>query len=123
MLFMTLGFVACDSKNAKPIDKQNGESVNYEESTTILPFMNEYQKQLKDLLNKGQIGYSKYKEMLDADNSVYENLLISTDLSRFEVYTDAYNTDGSTTLKELTEGVKRRELRDIIQIAISDLSF
>lgn len=120
MLFMTLGVVACDSKNTKSSDEQNGESVCFEEPTTILPFMNERQKQLRDLLNKGQIGYSKYKEMLDSDNSVYENLLISTDLSRFEVYTDAYNTDGSTTLRELTEGIKRKELRDIIQIAISE---
>jgi len=120
MLFMTLGVVACDSKNTKSSDEQNGESVCFEEPTTILPFMNERQKQLRDLLNKGQIGYSKYKEMLDSDNSVYENLLISTDLSRFEVYTDAFNTDGSTTLRKLTEGVKRKELRDIIQIAISE---
>lgn len=82
--------------------------------------MNERQKQLMDLLNKGQISYSKYKEMIDADNSVYANLLISTDLSHFEIYTDAYNIDGSTTLIELTEGIKRRELRDIIQIAISE---
>ena len=120
MLFMTLGVVACDSKNTNSSDKHNDESICFEEPTTILPFMNERQKQLRDLLNKGQIGYSKYKEMLDADNSVYENLLISTDLSRFEVYTDAYNTDGSTTLRELTEGIKRKELRDVIQIAISE---
>lgn len=120
LLFMTLGFVACDLKNAKSTDNQNGESISYEESTTILPYMNERQKKLRDLHYKGQISYSKYKEMLDADNSVYENLLISTDLSHFEVYTDAYNTDGSTTLIELTEGVKKRELRDIIQIAISE---
>jgi hypothetical protein len=120
MLFLTLGFAACNSKNTKPTDKQNGESISHEESTTILPFMNERQKQLRDLLNKGQIGYSKYKEMLDADNSVYEDLLISTDLSQYEVYTDAYNSDGSTALRELSEGAKRRELRDIIQIAISE---
>ncbi len=120
MLFMTLGFVACDSKKTKSTNEQNGESIRCEEPTVILPFMNERQKQLRDLLNKGQISYSKYKEMLDADNSVYENLLITTDLSRFEVYTDAYNTDGSTTLRELAEGVKRRELRDIIQLAISE---
>ena len=119
-LFLTLGIIACDSNKTKSTDEQNGESISYAETTTILPFMNERQKQLKDLLNKGQIGYAKYKEMLDADNSVYENLLISTDLSHFEVYTDAYNTDGSTILRKLTEGVKRKELRDIIQIAISD---
>ena len=120
MLFMSLGFSACNSKNTKSNDKQNDESFIHEVSTTILPYMNERQKQLRDLLNKGQIGYSKYKEMFDADNSVYEDLLISTDLSQFEVYTDAYNSDGSTALRELTEGVKRRELRDIIQIAISE---
>lgn len=120
MLFMTSGFVACDSKNTKATRKQDGVSFSQEESTTILPFMNERQKQLRDLLSKGQISYSKYKEMLDADNSVYENLLISTDLSHYEVYTDAYNTDGTTKLRELTEGVKRKELRDIIQIAISE---
>lgn len=120
MLFATLGFVTCDTKNTRSTGKQNEESISHEESTTILPFMNERQKQLRNLLNKGQIGYSKYKEMLDADNSVYENLLISTDLSRYEIYTDAYNNDGSSTLRKLTEGGKRKELRDIIQIAISE---
>lgn len=120
MLFMTLGIVSCNSKKTRSTDNQNEESISYEVSTTILPYMNERQKQLRELLNNGQIAYSKYKEMLDADNSVYENLLISTDLSQFEVYTDAYNSDGSTTLRELTEGAKRRELRDIIQIAISE---
>ena len=121
MSFFAFGFLACDSKNANSTEKGGREDISYEEMpTTVLPFMNERQKHLMDLLNKGQISYSKYKEMIDADNSVYANLFISKDLSHFEIYTDAYNIDGSTTLIELTEGIKRRELRDIIQIAISE---
>jgi len=46
MLFMTLGVVACDSKNTNSSDKHNDESICFEEPTTILPFMNERQKQL-----------------------------------------------------------------------------
>ena len=121
MLAVIIGIISCNNQNKSETNTvQKAESFINETPTTVLPFMNERQKQLRDLYNKGQIRYVKYKEMLDADNSIYEDLLISTDLSRFEVYTDAYNTDGSTVLKELKDGLKRKEIRDIIQIAIRE---
>lgn len=114
-----LSYAACgDSKKQIISDKQ--ESKTIEGKTTILPYMNERQKQVRELFFSGKISKARYDELLDADNTIYKDLLISTDLSNYSTFTDAYNSDGSTSLIEVTDKLKKKELKEIIQIAITE---
>ena len=108
-----------DSKNEKANNIQK-ESESYEVSTTTLPFMNEFQKQLRDLYYEGKITKTQFKYEIDKDNSVYADLFITMNLSDYELYTDAYNDDGSNSLEIITDGRKRQEIRDRIIIAIRE---
>ena len=72
--------------------------------------MNERQKQVRELFFSGKISKARYDELLDADNTIYKDLLISTDLSNYSTFTDSYNSDGSTSLIEVTDKLKKKEL-------------
>lgn len=118
VILFSICFTACGESN-KTTPSNNIENT-VETKTVILPFMNERQKQLKEMGRSGLITKAQFDEMMDADNSVYRDMLISTDLSKFKTYTNAYNTDGSTVLIEVNENQQRKELRDVIQLAISE---
>ena len=117
---VTLSYAACnDSKKQINTDQQESNTIEVN-TTTILPFMNERQKQARELFFSGKISKARYDEIIDVDNTVYKDLLISTDISKFSLFTDAYNSDGSTNLIEVTDNLKKKELKDIIQIAITE---
>ena len=118
VVLLTICFTGCGESNKTTPSNDLENTV--ETKTTILPFMNERQKQLKELGQSGQITKAQFDEMMDADNSVYRDMLISTDLSQFKTYTDAFNTDGSPVLKEINDNQQRKELRDVIHLAISE---
>lgn len=61
-------------------------------STNALPYMNERQMQLKNLLDNGVISGEVYNAQMKADNDVYSNLLYAADFSKYKVY-GFYNTD------------------------------
>lgn len=118
VFLLTICFTGCGESNR--IAPSNNIENAVENKTVTLPFMNERQKQLKEMCQSRQITKAQFDEMMDADNSVYRDLLISTDLSQFKTYTDAYNTDGSTVLIEVNDNMQRKELRDVILLAISE---
>lgn len=118
VVLLTICFTGCGESNKTTPSNDLENTV--ETKTVILPFMNERQKLLKEMGRSGQITKVQFDEMMDADNSVYRDLLISTDLSQFKTCTDAYNTDGSSVLKEVNDNQQRKELRDVIHLAISE---
>ena len=118
VVILTICFTGCGESNKTTPSNNTKNTV--ETKTMILPFMNERQKQLKEMGQSGQITKAQFDEMMEADNSVYRDMLISTDLSQFKTYTDAYNTDGSTVLIEINDNQQRKELRDVIRLAISE---
>ena len=61
-------------------------------STNALPYMNERQMQLKNLLDNGVISGEVYNAQMKADNDVYSNLLYAADFSKYKVY-GFYNTE------------------------------
>lgn len=89
-------------------------------STTILPYMNERQMQLKQLVNAGAIDDSKYTAMMKADNEIYENLLLGTAFSQLDIYTDMDNKGGDETLYQMDNNIRRGELKDYIRSAIDE---
>jgi len=118
VVLLTICFTGCGESNKTTHSNNTKNTV--ETKTMILPFMNERQKQLKEMGQSGQITKAQFDEMMEADNSVYRDMLISTDLSQFKTYTDAYNTDGSTILIETNDNQQKKELRDVIRLAISE---
>lgn len=117
---VTLSYAACNGSKKRIITDQQESNTIEVNTTTVLPFMNERQKQVRDLFFSGKISKARYDEIIDVDNTVYKDLLISTDISKFSTFTDAYNSDGSTNLIEVTDNLKKKELKDIIQIAITE---
>lgn len=88
-------------------------------STTILPYMNEHQMQLKGLLDRGMITAETYNAQLKADNATYENLLLGTAFSQLDIYTDMGNEAGDETLYQMKDNIERGKLKDYIRNAIS----
>lgn len=90
-------------------------------STTVLPYMNERQMQLKQLVNAGVIDDTKYNSMLKADNEIYQNLLLATDFSQLDVYTtDKNENPNDRTLRRMDDNLERGGLKDYINNAISE---
>lgn len=90
-------------------------------STTVLPYMNERQMQLKQYVDNGIIDDAKYTSMLKADNEIYENLLLAADFSQLDIYTTANNDNpGDRTLRKMEDNLERGALKDYINNAMSE---
>ena len=108
------------NKNRDDVKNKIGAGNNIV-STTVLPYMNERQMQLKRAVDNGLIDDAKYTSMLKADNEIYENLLLATDFSQLDIYTTANNEiAGDRTLRRMDDNLERGALKDYINNAISE---
>lgn len=93
-----------------------GEQVT---STTFLPYMNERQMRLKQLVNSGALDDSKLKAAIDADNELYYNALANTAFSQYEVYTTRKNEEGNEDFYPL-DNTERGNISSYINNAIRE---
>lgn len=94
-------------------------------SSVALPYMNEYQMNIMNAVNRGIISADEYKKRLSADNEIYENLLLGADFSKYEVYSDVDEPDTDNRFLEPMQNIDRSALKHRIRNAIKDkrLSF
>ena len=88
-------------------------------STTFLPYMNERQMRLKQLVGSGALDDSKLKAAIDADNELYYNALANTAFSQYEVYATKNDEEANEDFYPL-DNVERGKLSSYINNAIRE---
>lgn len=105
------------STNQKVLDRLKGSEEI--QDVQILPYMNEYQKNIQTAAFNRQISPTEAKALIDADNENYGTLLLAEAFINKEIYTNLYNNGNSQQLSQLDKE-NIGDFREYLSLAISE---